>query len=198
METLEKPTTTVMDDAVLDALQQQPFSLLKEVAKLICIPRSTGPRYVLQTLGFVVKHLRGVPQSLLIAQREAGVTLPNERVRELWWIKHQESQFIVILDECWNYLCMFHERPWLELGERPPERPPWMMEGPKLIMTMHGGHSDLTCSTYFQKGTPSKGGRRATIALQVKSGGIQHLVRERSVLMTAIRETNSLENLAFV
>jgi hypothetical protein len=58
LETLEKPTTTVIDDAILDALQQQPFSLLKELATLICIPRSTGPRHVLPTLGFVVKHLR--------------------------------------------------------------------------------------------------------------------------------------------
>jgi hypothetical protein len=40
METLEKPPNTVTDDAILDALQQQPFSSVRELAKLTCIPRS--------------------------------------------------------------------------------------------------------------------------------------------------------------
>jgi hypothetical protein len=64
METLEKSPNTVTDDAILDALQQQPFSSVSELAKLTCIPRSTVHQHLTQTLGFVVKHFRWVPHSL--------------------------------------------------------------------------------------------------------------------------------------
>jgi hypothetical protein len=64
----EKPPTTVPDDAILDALQQQPFSSVRELAKLTCIPRSTVHRHLTQTLGFVMKYLRWVPHSLTDAQ----------------------------------------------------------------------------------------------------------------------------------
>jgi transcriptional regulator of acetoin/glycerol metabolism len=58
LDALEPPTTTVTDDAILDALQQQPFSSVRELAKLTCIPRSTVHRHLTRTLGFVMKHLR--------------------------------------------------------------------------------------------------------------------------------------------
>jgi hypothetical protein len=34
MDTLEKPPNAITDDAILDALQQQPFSSVRELAKL--------------------------------------------------------------------------------------------------------------------------------------------------------------------
>jgi hypothetical protein len=40
LETPEKPLAAVMDDAILDALEQQPFSSVRELAELTCIPRS--------------------------------------------------------------------------------------------------------------------------------------------------------------
>jgi hypothetical protein len=78
METLEKPLNTVMDDAILDALQQQPFSSVRELAKLTCIPRSTVHRHLTQTLGFVVKHLRGIPHSLTDAQKASHAFPTNQ------------------------------------------------------------------------------------------------------------------------
>jgi hypothetical protein len=41
MDTLEKPPITVVDNAILDALQQQPFSSVRELVKLSRIPRRT-------------------------------------------------------------------------------------------------------------------------------------------------------------
>jgi transcriptional regulator of acetoin/glycerol metabolism len=46
METIQKPSNTITDDAILDTLQQQPFSSVMELAKFTCIPRSTVYRHL--------------------------------------------------------------------------------------------------------------------------------------------------------
>jgi hypothetical protein len=43
---LEKPPNTVTDDKILNALQPQPFSSVRELAKLTCISRSTVHRHL--------------------------------------------------------------------------------------------------------------------------------------------------------
>jgi hypothetical protein len=37
----DEPTATVIENAILDALEKQPFSSIRELAQLTCIPRST-------------------------------------------------------------------------------------------------------------------------------------------------------------
>jgi hypothetical protein len=59
----EEPATAVIDQAILDAFEQEPFSSIRELAKLTCIPTTTVHRHLTQSLGFVVKHLRWVPQA---------------------------------------------------------------------------------------------------------------------------------------
>jgi hypothetical protein len=49
-----EPPTTSIDDAVLDALDKQPFSSVRELAKLTCIPSTTVYRHLTRSLGFVV------------------------------------------------------------------------------------------------------------------------------------------------
>jgi hypothetical protein len=94
METLEKPPNTVTNDAILDAVQKQPFSSVRELAKLTCIPRSTVHRHFTQTLGFVVKHLRWVPHSLADAQKVSHVFLANQLLGELRSIKYHGREFM--------------------------------------------------------------------------------------------------------
>jgi hypothetical protein len=86
---LEPPTTTVTDDAILNALQQQSFSSVRELAKLTCIPRSPVHRRLTRRLGFVVKHIRWTPYSLTAAQKASRVTLANHLFQDLCSIKHQ-------------------------------------------------------------------------------------------------------------
>jgi hypothetical protein len=57
-DAFESPITTVTCDAILDAVQQQLFSSVREFAKLTYIPRSMVDRHLTRTLEFVVKHLR--------------------------------------------------------------------------------------------------------------------------------------------
>jgi hypothetical protein len=89
-DTLEPPTTTLTDDVILDALQQQPFSTIREFAKLTCIPRSPVHRHLTRTLGFVVKHPRWIPHNLTAAQKASRVILANQLFQDLCSIKHQE------------------------------------------------------------------------------------------------------------
>jgi hypothetical protein len=57
----EEPATIVIDQTILDALEQYPFSYIRELARLTCIPTTTVHRHLTPSLGFVMKHLRWVP-----------------------------------------------------------------------------------------------------------------------------------------
>jgi hypothetical protein len=57
IDPLDDSFTTMIDQTVLEALENQPFSYLRELAKLTCIPTTTVYRHLTQSFGFVVKHL---------------------------------------------------------------------------------------------------------------------------------------------
>jgi hypothetical protein len=57
-EPSDEPPTTIIDDGILDVLHKQPFPLVRELAKLTCIPTTTVHRHLRRSLGFVVKHFR--------------------------------------------------------------------------------------------------------------------------------------------
>jgi hypothetical protein len=100
-KTPEESAATVINNAILAALEKRRFSPIREPSQLTCIPRSTVHRHIAQSLGFVVKHLRWVPHSLTAAQRAQRITVSNGLLRELRSIKHHEYQFIIMLDESW-------------------------------------------------------------------------------------------------
>jgi hypothetical protein len=87
-ETPDEPAAIVIDNAILDALERHPFSSIRELAQLTCIPRSTAHRQLTQSLGLVVRHLRWVPHSLTAVQKAQRATLSNGRLGELCSIKH--------------------------------------------------------------------------------------------------------------
>jgi hypothetical protein len=80
-ETPDEPAATVIDNTILDALEKEPFSTIRELAQLTCILRSTVHRHLTQSLGFVVKPLRWVSHSPTAAQKTQRVTLSNELLR---------------------------------------------------------------------------------------------------------------------
>ena len=117
-KTLETAPETIIDDAILDALDRQPFSSLlfssiRELAKLTCISTTTVHQHLTQSLGFVMKHLHWVPHALTEIQKAQRVVLSKQLLRELRSVKHQGSQFIITLDESWFYLATDHEQIWL-------------------------------------------------------------------------------------
>jgi hypothetical protein len=80
-EPSDEPRMTILDDAILEALDKQPFSSVKELTKLTCIPTTTVYRHLTKSLGFVLKHLRWVPHTLMDTQKTQRVTLSNQTSR---------------------------------------------------------------------------------------------------------------------
>jgi hypothetical protein len=50
-----------VDEAILTALAEFPFSSVRELSRRICLPRSTVHRHLRQSLRFTVRHLRWFP-----------------------------------------------------------------------------------------------------------------------------------------
>jgi hypothetical protein len=53
-EPSDQPPTTIIEDAIMDALDKQPFSSVRELAKLTCIPTTTVYRHLTRSLGFEI------------------------------------------------------------------------------------------------------------------------------------------------
>jgi hypothetical protein len=79
----EKSATIVIDQAILDALDHCPFSSIRGLTRLTCIPTTTVHLHFTQSLGFVVKHLRWVPHTLTPIQKRERTTLSIELLRQL-------------------------------------------------------------------------------------------------------------------
>jgi hypothetical protein len=136
VSTPEEPATTVINQIILNSIEQHPFSSIRELAPIICIPTIAVYRYLTQSLGFVVKHLRWVPQSLTPTQKTERTTLSIELLRHLWFIEHCGCQFLITLDESWFYLSTDHEQIWLRVEQQPPERPRHTIQDPKMMVTI--------------------------------------------------------------
>jgi hypothetical protein len=64
--------------AILRALAEQPFPLIRELSRLTQLPRTTVHTRLTQSLGFRVRHLGWVPHRLSHSRKLNGVTLSQE------------------------------------------------------------------------------------------------------------------------
>jgi histone-lysine N-methyltransferase SETMAR len=132
----EEAPNTVIENAIVQALGQQPFALIREIAKLTLIPPTTVYRRLTQFLGFVVKHLHWVPHSINGAHKDQRAIMAKHLLYMLRSIKHQGWKFIVSIDESWFYLSTDHEQIWLRPDQAPPERPRHTIQDKKLMVTI--------------------------------------------------------------
>jgi hypothetical protein len=132
----EEPATTVIDQAILDAFEQQPFPSIQELAGLTCISITTVHRHLTQSLGFVVKHLGWDRHSLTATQKMERVTLSIKLLRQLRSIEHHGWQFTITLDESWFYFSTDPLYIWLPQEEQTPERPPHTIPDPRTTVTI--------------------------------------------------------------
>jgi hypothetical protein len=63
------------DQAILLALAEQSFALVRELARLTHLPGTTLQRRLTQSLGFCARHLRWLPQLLSYSQKLDRVKL---------------------------------------------------------------------------------------------------------------------------
>jgi hypothetical protein len=64
---------STVDEAILTALAEFPFSSVRELSRRICLPRSTVHRHLTQSLLFTVRHLRWVPHFFTAEQKQIRV-----------------------------------------------------------------------------------------------------------------------------
>jgi hypothetical protein len=108
--TPEEQVTIVIDQAILVAHWQYPFSSIRKLTCLTYIPTITAHRHLIQSLGFIAKHLRWIPHTLTPTQKTERSTLSIELLRQLRFIEHHGRQSIITLDESWFSLSPDHEQ----------------------------------------------------------------------------------------
>jgi hypothetical protein len=75
--------SSLVDDAILAALADCPFSSIRELSRWTCLPRSTVHRHVTHSLRFAIRHLRWVPHFLTRKQKRIRVDMSRELLRVL-------------------------------------------------------------------------------------------------------------------
>jgi hypothetical protein len=89
------------DKAILAALEEKPFSSLREFARAIHLSRVPVQRRLTNLLGFVLCHLRGAPCLLSGAQKAQWVESFSFLLRMLKVGEQRAWHDIGILDESW-------------------------------------------------------------------------------------------------
>ena len=125
-----------VDEAILKALADEPFSSVRELARHTCLSRTTVHRHLTCSLGFTVRHLRWVPHRLSDSQKTMRVTLSTELLRLLEQQERRAWHDMITLDESWFYFCTDHELIWLAPGETVPERGGHTIQSPKMMVTI--------------------------------------------------------------
>jgi hypothetical protein len=58
-----------IDEAIIGALEECPFASLRQIAKRRLIPMSTVRYHLVNSLGYRIRNIRWVPQSLSLSQK---------------------------------------------------------------------------------------------------------------------------------
>jgi hypothetical protein len=90
---LESPN--VVDQTIPAALDEHTFSSVRDLTKRTCILPTTVWRWLTNSIGSVVKHLRSVSHKLNDAQLAARVQMSNELSRILRSPEHQNWQYFI-------------------------------------------------------------------------------------------------------
>ena len=64
-----------IDHAILQALNEQPFASLRQLAKRILIPTTTIRYHLVNRMGYKIKHCKWVTHRLSAAQKQTRVTI---------------------------------------------------------------------------------------------------------------------------
>jgi hypothetical protein len=108
---------STVDEAILTALAEFPFSSVLELSRRICLLRSTVHRHLTQSLRFTVRNLRWVPHFLTAEQKQIRVQMAIELLQVLSVQRTRQWHDIVTLDESWIYLFSEHDLMWTAPGE---------------------------------------------------------------------------------
>jgi hypothetical protein len=127
-----------VDEAILTALVELPFSSVRELSRMICLPRSTVHRHqhLTQSLHFPVQHLRWIPHFLTAKQKQIRVQMAIELLQVLSVQSTRQWHDIVALVESWIYLFNEHDLMWITPGEIVVDRERHTVQSPKFMLTV--------------------------------------------------------------
>jgi hypothetical protein len=98
-----------IDRVILQALNEQPFASLRQLAKRILIPVTTIRYYLVDRMWYKIKHYKWLPNRLSAAQKQTRVTISRSLLDLLHSLQHQGWKYVVTLDESWLYFSNHHE-----------------------------------------------------------------------------------------
>lgn len=121
---------------ILHALELFPFLLVREIAKMTNIPKSSVYHILTEQLHYVLKHLRWIPHSLNSSQCFQRVIQSHELLTILRSSKENDYELFYTGDESWFYLSTDYEQIWLPYEEKPPTRPKHTISSEKYMVTI--------------------------------------------------------------
>jgi hypothetical protein len=127
---------TDTDEAILRALEEQPFSSVRQLARATHLASSTVYAHLTQKLGYTVRHLRWVPHKLSDENMRVRMEVSHQLSEMLEDQKRRSWEDIVTLDESWFYFSTDYEFIWIPLGTEPPERERLTIQSKKLMITI--------------------------------------------------------------
>jgi hypothetical protein len=141
-----------IDEAILSALEVQPFGSVRNIARFTRLARSTVDWYLTHSLGFLVRHLRWIPHILTEEQKRIRVSNSEQLFAIL---QEQQGSFwrdLSTLSESWFDRQTDHERIWLAPGERSPDRKRHTIQSPKFMPMIVSGLLGLISSSSCRRG----------------------------------------------
>jgi hypothetical protein len=134
----------LIDEAILGALEECPFSSLRQITKRILIPMSTVRYHLVSSFRYRIRNIRRVPHSLLSSQKQACVERSQDLLQVLRLAKHHAWKYIVAMEEAWFDLSNYFDRIWLPHDELSLSFPKQTIASQKLKITLvwnpHGFH----------------------------------------------------------
>jgi hypothetical protein len=128
----------------LQALDEQPFASLRQIAKRALIPMSTVRYRLVNKMTYKLKHCKWVPDRLSEAQKQTRVATSKRLLDLLGSVQHHGWKHFVTLDEAWFDFSNQHEQIWLPDQEDPPTIQRQTINSPKTMLTVlwnpHGFH----------------------------------------------------------
>jgi hypothetical protein len=92
-----------INNAILQAFDEESFAPLHQIAKRMLIPMSTVWCHLVNKMTYKLKYCKWVPHRLLEAQKQTRVA-PSKRLLDLLGsVQHQGWKYLVTLDESWFY-----------------------------------------------------------------------------------------------
>jgi histone-lysine N-methyltransferase SETMAR len=141
-----------IDEAILSALEVQPFGSVRDIARLTRLARSTVHWHLPRSLGFLVRHLRGIPHVLTEQQKRIRVSNSEQLLAIFQEQQGSSWRDFVTLEESWFYLRTDHERIWLAPGRTPPGRERHTIQSPKFMLTIVWGATGFHLVKLLPKG----------------------------------------------